>query len=352
MDIDFEKRESYKTIEDLIQAEILKYAQMPQSNPDNIHFKSLTVPLIDGDYPAKTPVMWNEAYKEFGMDAGNVMMVADKKDAQLIYQVLKNDPRYVGGGCGSGFKINSLDLLDEIDPWAKTIGSVNLVQKMPDGRLLGHNTDGLGFVMAAEELLQTKGEGLQGKKALLLGAGGTADAIAFELAKKRVRLVIANRTQEKANILAKRINNYFGYSGNELAVWGGEEVIEKEAAGANFIINATKKGATGDLEEFNALGQTGKLLDEESKNTNNMEAENLLETIPQDTIFFDIILGKETTPFLKAAERHGHEIQNGLPMVVYQAVEAFWIIYREELAKGGHLKDEVLGVMKKAAGII
>ena len=79
--------------------------------------------------------------------------------------------------------------LDELNPTAKFLGAVNTILN-DNGRLRGFNTDGIG----ASKALQENGVALSGKTVLLLGAGGAAKAIAYQLAQEAGELVILNRT--------------------------------------------------------------------------------------------------------------------------------------------------------------
>ena len=91
-----------------------------------------------------------------------------------------------------------MEYLDEIDPLARKIGAVNTVVHK-DGRLIGYNTDGIGFVRALQSI---SNEPLQGKRILLLGSGGASRAIYFSLADVGVKEIdVANRTVDKAKEL-------------------------------------------------------------------------------------------------------------------------------------------------------
>ncbi len=91
-----------------------------------------------------------------------------------------------------------MDYLDEIDPLAKQIGAVNTVVHK-DGKLIGYNTDGIGFVRAPQSI---SSKPLQEKRILLLGAGGASRAIYFSLADVGVKEIdVANRTVDKAKEL-------------------------------------------------------------------------------------------------------------------------------------------------------
>lgn len=106
-----------------------------------------------------------------------------------------------GLGVSMPFKVEILPLLDELAPLARDIGAVNTVVNGADGRLVGHNTDAEGSVAALAEVVET----LEGREVLLLGAGGAARAVAFGLHRAGARLVLANRTEERARALAAEL---------------------------------------------------------------------------------------------------------------------------------------------------
>ena len=101
------------------------------------------------------------------------------------------------------YKEAVVDLLDELSPGAALIGAVNTVVNK-DGRLSGDNTDVYGFATALLDVCPDAAN----RRVVLLGAGGAARAVAFALAEAGVdRLVIANRTHERARELAVAIGN-------------------------------------------------------------------------------------------------------------------------------------------------
>ncbi len=144
----FEYADNMKDAGDLIRTKALIYAHEPKTNPESIDFLSYTIPLIEHDYPAKTPVMWNAAYREFGIDAGNIMLVGDPKQCGYMLDVFRKDAKYRGGGAGVGFKDEVIPYLDELEPLAKEIGAVNFIMKTPEGKLRGFNTDGVGYAQS------------------------------------------------------------------------------------------------------------------------------------------------------------------------------------------------------------
>ena len=92
-----------------------------------------------------------------------------------------------------------MEYLDEIAPLARQIGAVNTVVHR-DGKLIGYNTDGIGFVRALQSISE---DPLQEKRILLIGAGGASRAIYFSLADVGVKEIdIANRTIERRKTLS------------------------------------------------------------------------------------------------------------------------------------------------------
>ena len=346
--IRFEYMDNLKTIQDLVDRGLLKIGVLPKANPDNLNFPRYTVPLMQHDYPALTAVMWNKVYAELGMPDGNIMIEADPKQAQQILEVLRKDPKYLGGGQAVGFKDESIKFLDEIDPMAKAIGSINFIRKTPEDKLRGTNTDGIGFAVGLEQKFQELGKDLSGKKALILGAGGTAPAVAFALADKGMSLVILTRSVEAAQQIAERVNTYFG---KDIASAGGEDLIESEALQADAIVNVSLKGANGQLQEYSALAAAKLPATIENIAENQKQSKQIFEKLGKGVIVSDINLlkGLKPTQFLKTAEQFGLPTVDGVPMVVNQGVESFWILYASELEPKGITKQRVFEIMNAAA---
>jgi shikimate dehydrogenase len=343
--VNFEFEKNLLSANGLLKLKTLKPAELPADNPKDLEFEAYTIPFIEHDYPAKTPVMWNAAYKKFGLKIANVMMVGNPKDSKQILGVMKRDEKYLGGGAGVGFKDEVVKSID-LDPLAEAVGSVNFIKKEPNNELRGYNTDGIGYVESLQEKFASRGEDLSGKKAVVLGAGGTGNSVAFALAEKGMKVVILNRTVKKAEELAKKINEYYG---EERALFGGEDKIAEEIKNADAIINVSTKGASGDLEQYSALAP-GKLpATPENIQSNLDDAEKMFDQIPKSAIVSDIVLTKKGTPLLNVAKAKGFETLDGVPMVINQGVEAFWILHQKKLEAKGVTKEELAKVMKEAA---
>ncbi|MGQ9552602.1 MAG: shikimate dehydrogenase [Anaerolineae bacterium] len=147
-----------------------------------------------------SPVIHNAAFKESGLDA-------------VYLPLLVQEPvSFLRAFTPLGFKGYSVTIphkqavlvaLDEVEPLAARIGAVNTVIAH-NGRLLGYNTDVEGAIRSIEEALP-EGMSLAGSRALLIGAGGLARALAYGLTGKGVQLTIANRNIERARALAAEV---------------------------------------------------------------------------------------------------------------------------------------------------
>ena len=337
----------YRSVGDLLNAGILRIAAAPPGNPRDISGASfLTVLLVAGDYPAPTPVMWNAAYREFGLLEMNIMAVADPANITLILDIFRHDRRYRGGGFGIGFKEAALPHLDMVEPSAVAIGAVNIAKKLDDGSsLAGWNTDGLGYAVALEELLGRRGETLDGKYILLIGGGGTARAIAFALADCGARLHIANRTAAKAHAIAQDINRM-----RLAAVSGGLDTIDPILLAEVDAVVAAVDDPKHLLDEYSALAPMPLPATPEAIRENLARAADLLAMCANHTLIVsDIRIRVRELAMLKQARALGFKTLDGVPMVIYQGIEAFWWLYGGVLARRGIGKEDVALVMRQAA---
>ena len=262
---------------------------------------------IDHDYPGRSAAMHNAVFQQFGMNRRAAFVIGAPKDVGAIMHALREDPIYAGGGAGSGFKDTVIPFLDRLDPVAEAVGAANVIAR--EGRdLVGYNTDGLGFVVG---LLSEYPRAIIGRKVVILGAGGTAAPIAYEIAKKTPReLVILNRTVSRAERIADMIRSMTD------ARAGGEDLIGAELESADLVINTSNKGAQPN-EAFSAFApMTGDADADLAVSRAN------LERLPKAAIVADILL-EEDTLTLKLARERGHPIHSGRLMNLHQAVPAF-----------------------------
>jgi shikimate dehydrogenase len=217
---------------------------------------------------------------------------------------------FVGGNLTVPHKIAACAFVDEIEENAKRIGAINTI-KMEKAKLRGYNTDGRGFARAIRQEFAVD---LRDLRVMILGAGGAARAIAFQCAKENCeRLVIANRTVEKAKQLTEELRDYFagprvlGPVARLQGIPWEESSIRFQIAHLDLIVNATPLG----LNRSDASPIAGRLL-----------APHLM--------IYDTVYGDSLTTFVSAAVEAGARAVNGLAMLLHQGALAFEIWFERE----------------------
>lgn len=338
---------SVMSLEKLLEVGYLQWAQQPADNqPEYLQAPRLTVTLIGEDYPGKTPSLWNKVFRQFGFDDRAVMLVVKPENLGGAVEAMRADPRYPGGGIGVGLKKEISRYLDELEPLATLSQAVNVVVKAED-RLKGYNTDGPGFTTALAEFFQSRGESLGEKKIIVLGAGGTGNAIVFSLAQQGARLTILNRTVERAKQLAQEVNAYFGLTGTSVVQAGGEDQVVSVVATADVVVNVSLKGAQGELQDYSALAEVELPATAATIQKNLERAEQILSTIPTSAIIADIVLRDGKTPLIASAVARGLTVLDGVPMVVNQGIEAFWLVNGARLKDSDITKEDVARLFKQ-----
>jgi shikimate dehydrogenase len=189
---------------------------------------------------------------------------------------------FAGFNCTIPHKVAVVEHLDELGESARLIGAVNTVVAR-DGRLVGENTDGRGFLASLREVLDPRGASV-----VVLGAGGAARAIAVELALAgAARLTIVNRSVERGAELAKLL-------GAEFVPWEGVYAVP---AGTDVVVNATSIGLPPGVDADVPVDLSG------------------------EAVVADVIPAPDT-PFLRRARAAGHRTLDGLGMLVGQGVLA------------------------------
>ncbi len=182
-------------------------------------------------------------------------------------------------------KESAYRIVDRLDRSARRSGSVNTLVFAADGQIEGYSTDGDGFVANVE----AHGVAVSGGRALLLGAGGAARAIAASLLDRGVQVVIANRTRARAEALAALLE------GIEVVDWAraGEAL-----AGCTLLVNTTSIGMEGADDAAFPLD---------------------LAQADAGLVVCDIVYVPRQTGLLRLAARHGLRTVDGLGMLIHQA---------------------------------
>ncbi len=187
--------------------------------------------------------------------------------------------------------------LDQVDDWATAAGAVNTIVNR-EGYLTGHNTDGLGFLRALQD---EAGFVPEGSRVLVLGAGGAARGVVLALSRaKAASLIIANRTLERAQLLAELAQSA---DTEGCAIPLGGRDLAKAAGEADLIVNCTTIGMSHGPDE------AGSPLPAAS--------------IPSTVLVNDLVYNPLETPLLEAAARAGAACLGGIHMLVYQGAASF-----------------------------
>ncbi len=238
-----------------------------------------------------SPGMHNAGYRSLGVDAEYSRFQVEARRLAGAVEGLRA-LGFSGWNVTLPHKESIIPLLDTLTPQAKRAGAVNTV-KIHERQLIGHNTDGDGFVRSVEEDLK----GFKGKKAVLLGAGGASKGIALALAEQGMQLHILNRTPEKAMELVQVIQHEGGRATSGTFAPG--DWLED----ADLLVQTTSVGLYNEPFPFSLAG------------------------ISKQALVVDIIFNPIETIFLQEAKKLGCRTQNGIGMLLYQGALAweFWL---------------------------
>jgi shikimate dehydrogenase len=201
--------------------------------------------------------------------------------------------------------------IDEADEFAVRAESVNTI-RLRDKKLVGSNTDGEGFLRAIRAEFSVDVRDL---RVMIIGAGGgTGRAIAWQCALENCeRLVLVNRTLEKANAIRERLRPFFmeprvlGPAARLEAIAWEESAIRRQLADTDLIVNATPIG----MNSSDPAPVPARLL------------------APHHMVF-DCVYGPSKTALLRAAEQAGARSANGISMLLHQGALSFSIWFDRE----------------------
>jgi shikimate dehydrogenase len=259
---------------------------------------------------SKSPAMHNAALKACGIDAQYArLQITPGELAGAVRLLVANG--FLGTNVTIPHKGAMPGLMDEVDEHARKIGTVNTVV-IDGGRLRGFNTDGQGIVRAVRDEFCVD---LRDLRVMILGAGGGAGrAIAVQCAMENCeRLVLVNRTFEKAKSLADELQSYFrgarlvGPVARLEAVPWEEAQLKFQIGHTDLVINATSMGMK---------------LSDPSPLPGSMLMPHLM--------IYDTIYTAARTPLLRAADETGARSANGLSMLLHQGALSFEIWFNRE----------------------
>ncbi|HVU08042.1 MAG TPA: shikimate dehydrogenase [Verrucomicrobiae bacterium] len=238
-----------------------------------------------------SPAMHNAAFAELGLNWRYLAFEVDPENLRVAIDGAKA-MNFAGINLTVPHKLLAVKMMDELDASAKKWGAVNTI-KFENGRAVGFNTDADAIVTSLREDLKIK---LRDAKVLLLGAGGAGRTAALKLASEKVaELFLVNRTQSKAEQIAREIKKQF----SSVKIFVGYPKSK-----VDLVLNATSLGLKFD----------DKLpLDEKQF------------SLKQTRTVYDMIYRPAETKLLRAAKKAGCKTANGLGMLLHQGAKAFEI---------------------------
>jgi shikimate dehydrogenase len=265
------------------------------SNPVAIHTLSGTSRLAGVmGWPvshSKSPRVQGYWLAKYGVDGSYMPLpVAPENFAASVCAL--RDLGFAGVNVTIPFKQAVFAVCDELSDRAKRIGAVNTVTFSADGKILGDNTDGFGFI---ENLRQSVPDiDFSSGPAIILGAGGASRAVIVALLDENCpQIRLTNRTAKRAHDLADEIGD------DRITVVNGP-IGDADLCDASLLVNTTSLGM---------IGQPALEID--------------LAGLAQNTIVTDIVYAPLKTDLLLQAEARGNQVVDGLGMLLHQARPGF-----------------------------
>ncbi|MBB3175630.1 shikimate dehydrogenase [Variovorax sp. Sphag1AA] len=236
----------------------------------------------------KAPMIYNPWFDKQGIDAVVIPMGVKPEDYPEAFASIFRFTNLRGALVTMPHKITTMSLVDETTPTAKIAGACNAVLKRADGKLIGDQFDGAGFVRG----VQRKGRSLDGTCVLVSGSGGVGSAIAASLAAANVaEMALFDMNGASADALAERLRTHYP----KLKVTTGS----KDPAGFDLVVNATPLGMKeGDPLPFD------------------------IDRIAPTTFVGEVVMKSEYTPLLRAAKEKGCSVQVGTDML-FEMIPAY-----------------------------
>ena len=263
-----------------------------------------------------SPWMHNAAFGRFHKNAVYLAFEIEAHSLGLAFEGIRS-LGIKGVNLTIPFKEEAIKFVDEIpEDLDRSIGAVNTVVNR-EGKLLGYNTDALGFLMSLKEELGFQPEG---RNILVLGAGGAARGVSFALAFAHAsKIFIHNRTRERTTGLAYYLSEAFP----QMAIAPFFDFAELKNEKVDLVVNATSCGMKGneappmDLHVFNSKVSV-----------------------------YDLVYSPNETLFLKEAKKLGLPLANGLGMLVNQGALAFELWTGQKEGVRDLMRDAVKACLK------
>jgi len=247
-----------------------------------------------------SPALFAAAFRAAGIDASYDAWDTPPETLEGRVNALRGSDFY-GANVTIPYKVAIVEFLDGRSDLATKSGAVNTVVHAGD-KLVGHNTDVAGFARSLREDAEFDP---RGKRAMLLGSGGAARAVALALIEEGATLVyVVGRQPKKIDRLVLDLKPLTA-SGTTVtwAYWGDGSYLNMLGGEADLVVNCTPVGVSGS----DSAGQSV------------VPA----ELMQPKTLFFDLVYNPAETPLVAAARSRGAPAISGMGMLVYQAAASF-----------------------------
>ena len=240
-----------------------------------------------------SPYLHNYVYNLINIDAEYLKKEMHENELVNVIKLIRSG-NLDGINITIPFKESIIEYLDEINPRAQIIGSVNIVY-MRNNKLYGNNTDWYGF---SQSIIKNN-ISIKNKEVIVLGAGGTAKAILFALKHLGVkRINLLNRTFNKAKKMQDEVIRVYEYA-------KAEQIIKNNS----IIINTTSIGMQKDELPINS------------------------SLISKKQTLIDVIYSPISTSFIKLGESVGAKTLGGLDMFIFQALQSIDLWFGKTYSK-------------------
>ncbi|ENZ5599369.1 shikimate dehydrogenase [Enterococcus hirae] len=254
-----------------------------------------------------SPLMHNLAFSHWGIDAVYLAFEVDQTNLRQAVESIRTLDM-LGVNVSMPNKTAVLAYLDQLSPEAELIGAVNTIVHQ-EQRLIGYNTDGMGFVRSVNET----GHPIKNQKIVVLGAGGAAKAIVVQMALEGAQEITIYK---RLNATFLPLKEYFAKVSEKtgcpirLHDYADESQLVLDLSQANLLINATDIGMGSKKDQLPIAD---------------------VKLLHSQLAVFDLIYSPSETRLIQEAKKMGIKAYNGLGMLIHQGAIAFELWTHREM---------------------
>ncbi|EMF0178834.1 shikimate dehydrogenase [Enterococcus hirae] len=254
-----------------------------------------------------SPLMHNLAFSHWGIDAVYLAFEVDQTNLRQAVESIRTLDM-LGVNVSMPNKTAVLAYLDQLSPEAELIGAVNTIVHQ-EQRLIGYNTDGMGFVRSVNET----GHPIKNQKIVVLGAGGAAKAIVVQMALEGAQEITIYK---RLNATFLPLKEYFVKVSEKtgcpirLHDYADESQLALDLSQANLLINATDIGMGSKKDQLPIAD---------------------VKLLHSQLAVFDLIYSPSETRLIQETKKMGIKAYNGLGMLIHQGAIAFELWTHREM---------------------